>query len=225
MVLCIVFYLCNYCSLTLELQISIQVIEYDTPEKLLSNEGSAFYRMVQSTGPANAQYLCSLVLGKSENNPHGENDGHGRWLAKSHWMTAAQFALSSSLVAFQNDLERPDINIVGGNDIIGKTKDAVLTLHGVLEGKHDGLIDEVLTRDSIPKNSWWSSFYRTIEGTHALMYKRQTSNMLSRNLHPFSSLKLVYCQYLMCSCLRFAGILFYRVLMWIHQSFHTFLPC
>lgn len=158
----------------LELPISIQVVEYDSPEKLLSNEGSAFYRMVQSTGPANAQYLCSLVLGKKESNPHGENvllqDGHGRrWLAKSHWMTAAQFALSRSLAASQNDLTRPDIDTVHVYDILVKTKDAVLTLHGVLEGKHDELIDEVLTRDEIPKYSWWSSFYRTIEGMLALV--------------------------------------------------------
>ncbi|XP_022926014.1 ABC transporter C family member 12-like isoform X1 [Cucurbita moschata] len=119
-----------------------QVIEYDAPEKLLSNEGSAFYRMVQSTGPANAQYLCSLVLGKEETNPPDENqllqNGHGRWLAKSQWMTAAQFALSRSLAASQDDLKRPDIETVHGNDIIWKAKDAVLTLHGVLEGKHDG---------------------------------------------------------------------------------------
>ncbi|KAJ7969064.1 ABC transporter C family member 2-like [Quillaja saponaria] len=41
-----------------------QVLEHNSPEKLLSDEGSAFYRMVQSTGPANAQYLCSLVFGR-----------------------------------------------------------------------------------------------------------------------------------------------------------------
>lgn len=159
-----------------------RVVEYDSPEKLLSNEGSAFYRMVQSTGPANAQYLCSLVLGKKESNPHGENvllqDGHGRrWLAKSHWMTAAQFALSRSLAASQNDLKRPDIDTVHVYDILVKTKDAVLTLHGVLEGKHDELIDEVLTRDEIPKYSWWSSFYRTIEGL-AVMSRLHNYNKL-----------------------------------------------
>ncbi|RXH98903.1 hypothetical protein DVH24_011228 [Malus domestica] len=40
-----------------------RVREFDTPERLLSNEGSAFSKMVQSTGSANAQYLRSLVLG------------------------------------------------------------------------------------------------------------------------------------------------------------------
>ncbi|KAM6551931.1 hypothetical protein CsatB_001739 [Cannabis sativa] len=44
-----------------------QVLEYDSPEELLSNEESAFSRMVQSTGPANAQYLHSLVLRKKHN--------------------------------------------------------------------------------------------------------------------------------------------------------------
>ncbi|KAJ6769746.1 ABC TRANSPORTER C FAMILY MEMBER 11-RELATED [Salix purpurea] len=39
-----------------------QVSEHATPEELLSNEGSAFSRMVQSTGPTNAQYLYSLVF-------------------------------------------------------------------------------------------------------------------------------------------------------------------
>ncbi|KAM1917545.1 hypothetical protein ACFX13_037135 [Malus domestica] len=40
-----------------------RVREFDTPERLLSNERSAFSKMVQSTGSANAQYLRSLVLG------------------------------------------------------------------------------------------------------------------------------------------------------------------
>ncbi|PON71683.1 ATP-binding cassette containing protein [Parasponia andersonii] len=44
-----------------------QVLECDSPEALLSNEEGAFSRMVQSTGPANAQYLSSLVLGKEPN--------------------------------------------------------------------------------------------------------------------------------------------------------------
>ncbi|XP_011043294.1 PREDICTED: ABC transporter C family member 12-like isoform X3 [Populus euphratica] len=44
-----------------------QVLEHSTPEELLSNEGSAFSSMVQSTGPANAQYLHSLVFESKEN--------------------------------------------------------------------------------------------------------------------------------------------------------------
>ncbi|KAK6939317.1 ABC transporter-like, ATP-binding domain [Dillenia turbinata] len=44
-----------------------RVQEYDTPECLLLNEESAFSKMVQSKGAANAQYLWSLVLGGGEN--------------------------------------------------------------------------------------------------------------------------------------------------------------
>lgn len=40
-----------------------EVLEHDTPEELLSREESAFAKMVQSTGPANAEYLRSLVFG------------------------------------------------------------------------------------------------------------------------------------------------------------------
>ncbi|XP_038887073.1 ABC transporter C family member 2-like [Benincasa hispida] len=39
-----------------------EVLEYNTPKELLSKEESAFSKMVQSTGTANAQYLHSLVL-------------------------------------------------------------------------------------------------------------------------------------------------------------------
>ncbi|KAL8468613.1 hypothetical protein ACS0TY_031708 [Phlomoides rotata] len=49
-----------------------QVVEYDTPEKLLANEAGVFSKMVQSTGPANAQYLCSLVERKDEENASRE---------------------------------------------------------------------------------------------------------------------------------------------------------
>ncbi|KAL4562251.1 hypothetical protein LXL04_034449 [Taraxacum kok-saghyz] len=42
------------------------IVEYDTPERLISRVG-AFLKMVQSTGAANAQYLQDIVL-----------DGEGR---------------------------------------------------------------------------------------------------------------------------------------------------
>ncbi|KAK6925545.1 hypothetical protein RJ641_007264 [Dillenia turbinata] len=57
------------------------VQEYDTPERLLLNEESAFSKMVQSIGAANAQYLRNLVLGGGENilgrlaNSMAEGDG------------------------------------------------------------------------------------------------------------------------------------------------------
>ncbi|KAK9267310.1 hypothetical protein L1049_009733 [Liquidambar formosana] len=51
-----------------------QVLEYNAPEELLLNEGSAFSKMVQSTGAANAQYLRSLVLGGEEQNKSFSNE-------------------------------------------------------------------------------------------------------------------------------------------------------
>ncbi|KAK9267317.1 hypothetical protein L1049_009740 [Liquidambar formosana] len=50
------------------LGLDAEVLEYNAPEELLLNEGSAFSKMVQSTGAANAQYLRSLVLGGEEQN-------------------------------------------------------------------------------------------------------------------------------------------------------------
>uniref|UniRef100_A0A0A0LGU8 ABC transporter domain-containing protein n=1 Tax=Cucumis sativus TaxID=3659 RepID=A0A0A0LGU8_CUCSA len=44
-----------------------QVLEYDTPKQLLSNEESDFSKMVQSTGVANAQYLHKLVFEGQDN--------------------------------------------------------------------------------------------------------------------------------------------------------------
>ncbi|KAM0052069.1 putative ABC-type xenobiotic transporter [Helianthus debilis subsp. tardiflorus] len=44
-----------------------QIVEYDTPERLISREGP-FLKMVQSTGAANAQYLKDIVLGGEEIN-------------------------------------------------------------------------------------------------------------------------------------------------------------
>ncbi|CAN7049540.1 hypothetical protein IGI04_026558 [Brassica rapa subsp. trilocularis] len=44
-----------------------QVLEYDSPQELLSRDTSAFFRMVHSTGPANAQYLCNLVSARRVN--------------------------------------------------------------------------------------------------------------------------------------------------------------
>jgi hypothetical protein len=51
----------------------LKVLEYNSPEKLLQNEETAFYKMVQSTGPANAEYLCSLVFERKEKNSNEYN--------------------------------------------------------------------------------------------------------------------------------------------------------
>ncbi|KAH9747864.1 ABC transporter C family member 2 [Citrus sinensis] len=147
-----------------------QVLEHDTPEALLLREDSAFSRMVQSTGPANAQYLRSLVFEGKENKSGREEtkrqDNQRRWLASSHWAAAAQFALAASLTSSQNELQRLDID--NNDNIIGKTKDAVITLQGVLEGKHNKDIDDTLDQYQVPRDRWWSALYRVIEGLAAM---------------------------------------------------------
>ncbi|KAJ9691132.1 hypothetical protein PVL29_013349 [Vitis rotundifolia] len=144
-----------------------RVLEYDTPEELLSNDRSAFSKMVQSTGAANAEYLRSLVLGGEGENKLGREDnrrldGQRRWLASSRWAAAAQFALAVSLTSSQNDLQQ--LEIEDENSILKKTKDAVITLQGVLEGKHDKVIEESLNQYQVSRDGWWSSLYRMIEG-------------------------------------------------------------
>ncbi|KMT03936.1 hypothetical protein BVRB_8g187450 [Beta vulgaris subsp. vulgaris] len=143
-----------------------KVLEYNTPEKLLLNEESAFSKMVQSTGAANAQYLRSLVHRvEEENSSTGDNnrlDGQRRWLASSRWAAAAQFALAVSLTSSQNDLQH--LEIEDEDNILKKTKDAVITLQGVLEGKHDKAIEETLEQYQVPTDRWWSSLYRVVEG-------------------------------------------------------------
>ncbi|KAL4286983.1 hypothetical protein AHAS_Ahas19G0140700 [Arachis hypogaea] len=118
-----------------------KVLEYDTPEELLSNEGSSFSKMVQSTGAANAQYLRSLAFrSKSDREESKHNDGQKKWLASSRWAAAAQFALAVSLTSSQNDLKR--LEVEEENSILKKTRDAVINLQGVLERKHDRLIEK-----------------------------------------------------------------------------------
>ncbi|KAF5944081.1 hypothetical protein HYC85_018158 [Camellia sinensis] len=144
-----------------------RVLEYATPEELLQNDESAFSKMVQSTGAANAQYLRSLVLsGEGENKVEREeswqSDGQRRWLASSRWAAAAQYALAVSLTSSQNDLIQ--LEIADESNILAKTKDAVITLQGVLEGKHDKVIEETLNQYQVPSDRWWSSLYKMVEG-------------------------------------------------------------
>nr|AIU41637.1 ABC transporter family protein [Hevea brasiliensis] len=144
-----------------------QVLEYDTPEELLSNEDSAFSKMVQSTGAANAQYLRSLVLGgegesRFRTRENKQLDGQRKWLASSRWAAAAQFAIAVSLTSSHNDLQR--LEVADEDSILKKTKDAVVTLQGVLEGKHDKVIDESLNQYQISREGWWSALYKMVEG-------------------------------------------------------------
>lgn len=124
--------------------------------------------MVRSTGPSNAEYLRGLVFeGKQSKVSREETEqlvgqSQRRWLASSRWAAAAQFALAVSLTSSQNDLQRSDIE--DENNILMKTKDAVITLQGVLEGKHDKDIDISLHQHHIPREGWWSAFFRIVEG-------------------------------------------------------------
>ncbi|CAL5183715.1 unnamed protein product [Lathyrus oleraceus] len=160
-----------------------KVLEYDTPEELLANEGSAFSKMVQSTGAANAQYLRSLVHGgdKTEREENKHLDGHKKWLASSRWAAAAQYALAVSLTSSQNDLQR--LEVEDDNSILKKTKDALLTLQGVLERKHDKEIEESLNQRQISSDGWWSSLYKMIEGL--AMMSRLARNRLHHSDYGF----------------------------------------
>lgn len=124
--------------------------------------------MVRSTGPSNAEYLRGLVFeGKQSKVSREETEqligqSQSRWLASSRWAAAAQFALAVSLTSSQNDLQRSDIE--DENNILMKTKEAVITLQGILEGKHDKDIDNSLNQHHIPREGWWSAFFRIVEG-------------------------------------------------------------
>ncbi|XP_028090867.1 ABC transporter C family member 12-like isoform X4 [Camellia sinensis] len=144
-----------------------QVMEYDAPEKLLLNEASGFSKMVQSTGAANAQYLRSLVLGggEGENKSEGEEIFNGqqrRLVASSHWAAALQFALNVNMAS---SLLQPSLEMIEDeNNIVKKTKDAVVTLHEVLHGKHDEVIEKALDQYQFPRERWRSALYKVIEG-------------------------------------------------------------
>ncbi|KAJ0927366.1 putative ABC-type xenobiotic transporter [Helianthus annuus] len=136
-----------------------QVVEYDAPGKLLQDEHTAFSKMVQSTGAANAQYLRDLAFGaEGDKAEKAAIDSQKRWLASTRWAAAVQFALTSS----QNDLMQMEIE--DNNNILKKAKDAVVTLQGVLKGEHDKDIDESLEQALVPRERWWSALYKVVEG-------------------------------------------------------------
>ncbi|XP_078175998.1 ABC transporter C family member 2-like [Carex rostrata] len=159
-----------------------KILEFDTPESLLSTQESAFSKMVQSTGAGNAEYLRGLVFGSEEERSKREEtkrqDGHRRWLATTRWAAAAQYALAMSLTSSQNDLQK--LEITDDANILNKTKDAVITLQNVLQGKHDSEIEDTLNQYQVPAERWWSSLYKVVEGL-AMMGR------LSRNRIPSES--------------------------------------
>ncbi|RHN65540.1 putative xenobiotic-transporting ATPase [Medicago truncatula] len=99
-----------------------KVLEYNSPKELLQNEETAFYKMVQSTGPANAEYLCSLVFGRKENNSNEynkESENGMRQLASTDWTAATQFAIASTLSSLHQHLQSP--NTKDDKDILNRT--------------------------------------------------------------------------------------------------------
>lgn len=123
----------------------------------MSNEESAFSKMVQSTGAVNAQYLRNLALGEDM-----QLDIQKKWLVSSCWAAAAQFALGVNLTLSHNDLTC--LEIEDESSILIKTRDAVITLQGVLEWKHEKTIEESLDQYQISKDGWWSALYKMVEG-------------------------------------------------------------
>lgn len=123
--------------------------------------------MVQSTGAANAQYLCSLAFGRIVNNSDEENkvlESQMRQLASNHWAVATQCAIAATLSSLHHNLKSP--NTTDNKDFLEKTKDAMTTLQEVLEGKHDDSIEETLTKYNVPTERWWSTLYKVVEGKH-----------------------------------------------------------
>ena len=85
-----------------------------------------------------------------------------KWVASNRWAVAAQFALAASLASSHSDLLA--LEAAEGNNILRKTKDAVITLQNVLEGKHNTDIDDTLAQYEVPSDRWWSSLYKVMEG-------------------------------------------------------------
>jgi hypothetical protein len=168
---------------------TFQVLEHGTPEELLlPNEGSAFSRMVQSTGPANAQYLYSLVFESKENKLSKRKNDH-RWIDSSRWAAAAQLALVVSLTSSENGL--PMLDVEDEDNILRKTKDAVIRLQDVLVGKYDEAICDTQQQSQVPQDGWWSAFYRMIEGTAKIFLCAYTKHMFTDYLHACTSIVVV----------------------------------
>lgn len=137
-----------------------QVVEYDKPEQLLLMEDSAFSKMVQSTGGANAEYLRSLVI-RDKGDPMQQIRGERIF---SRWSAAAQFAVSLNLTSALNDLQLVEVEVNDSSSVLKETRAAVITLQQILEGKHDEVIEETLNEYMVPRDRWWSTLYRVIEG-------------------------------------------------------------
>eukprot|EP00250_Pteridium_aquilinum_P005352 c15461_g1_i1 orf=573-5420(+) len=155
-----------------------RALEMDTPENLLADAGSAFSRMVESTGSANAQYLKSIVL--DEVNAKAKMNGLAdekmrRWGVSAKWVAATQWALAMSMTSSLQtlgEISEGDVN----NTILEEARGAVRTLQNILQGQHDDVITEELLRRQVPRERWWSALSRVIEGLAFMV--RQVRNRL-----------------------------------------------
>ncbi|PHU29056.1 hypothetical protein BC332_01149, partial [Capsicum chinense] len=75
-------------------------------------------------------------------------------------------------------LDSGQIEIEDEDNILKKTKNAVITLQGVLEGKHDKDIEETLDHYQVSKDRWWSSLYKMVEGSSAISVQFSCCNDL-----------------------------------------------
>jgi len=155
--------------------------------------------MVQSTGTANAEYLRSITLeNKRTREANGDDsqplEGQRKWQASSRWAAAAQFALAVSLTSSHNDLQ--SLEIEDDNSILKKTKDAVVTLRSVLEGKHDKEIEDSLNQSDISRERWWPSLYKMVEGN--VILKISDTSIRHKELLKF--LDLIICVYTLRAC-------------------------
>lgn len=143
-----------------------RALEMDTPEQLLANPASAFSRMVESTGAANAQYLKSIVL--DEVNAKAKANGLAdekkrRWGVSAKWAAATQWALAMSMTSSLQtlgEITNGDID----HTILEEARGAIRVLQDILQGRHDDAISEELSRRRVPTERWWSALSRIIEG-------------------------------------------------------------
>ncbi|KAJ8528967.1 hypothetical protein K7X08_035802 [Anisodus acutangulus] len=72
------------------------------------------------------------------------------------------YALATNISTSLNDFQVMECQ--DKNNIMRATKEAVVTLKDVLEGKHDKVIEDKLRCSKVPRERWWSSILPVVEG-------------------------------------------------------------
>ncbi|MCO5564932.1 hypothetical protein L7F22_018602 [Adiantum nelumboides] len=141
-----------------------QVKELDTPEKLLFNECSLFSKMVESTGPANADYLKNIAMGKSKLRVDFDKQAEEKWTSTTakYQRTPGQRNVAMASMSSQQDLlEFAARGMAGG--ILERASDAARIIQEVLEGQHDNEIEDELSQQEISTGGWWSALLRAVQ--------------------------------------------------------------